>query len=520
MILFWPGKSFTLLILLFRTILADSKCSLQDGVCTYNINLHQGKTNCETNYNTFSIGDSIKLNDRDKSSQMEQEFHDIKEDHEKRIKELETSIQRVLRSALSSGNMDSNTLELQQAPQHIPPAAPVHVNKSLVNTNEGSLIAQLQGEFTKLKASLKSRTKELLDTKTTLNATLENLKDTQTSLFESSEKLIDAENKVETLEYQASIVKNQLKDKAERLEIASEKLNASETKRLATEEQLYNLVRSEANLKEELGYYKYKLNQTLNELEELRKNYTDLTNMHQKVKRNLRTCELELMDCYTAKTDTFCTFQDSGICGYRQENVTDAFDWEWHKGPTPSSSTGPDGDHTCQNNRGHYMYIEASGKSKGQNALLYSPRYRGLTNQCIEFYYHMYGRHVGTLTVYKLASGSTDLESVWRVYGNQGNVWILARMSVPEHLAKIGYQLVFEGVVENGYEGDISIDDINVRDGDCPASVAVKAVQISLGNSSNSTVISQIERYRSLLRRRHRHERRKLKETEQSSERT
>ncbi|KAL3865079.1 hypothetical protein ACJMK2_006711 [Sinanodonta woodiana] len=519
MILFWPSESFIIITLLFRSILADAKCSLQDGICTYNINLQQGKTNCETIDNAFSIADSIKINDRDKSTQMEQELHDIKEDHEKRIKELEASIQRVLRSALNSGNLVSNTLELQQASQNIPPAPPVHLTESLGNGNEGTLITQLQGEFTKLKASLKARTKELLETKTALNETLDNLKDTQKSLSESSEQLIDAESKVQSLEYHASIVKNQLKDKTERLEITSEKLNASETKRLATEEQLYNLVRSEANLKEELGYYMYMLNQTLKELEGLRKNYTELTNMQQKMKRNLRTCELELMDCYTAKTDTFCTFQDSGICGYRQENVTDVFDWEWHKGPTPSSSTGPDGDHTCQNNRGHYMYIEASGKGKGQNALLYSPLYRGLTNQCIEFYYHMYGRHVGTLTVYKMASGSTDLESVWRVYGNQGNVWILARLSVPEHLAKNGYRLVFEGVVENGYEGDISIDDINIRDGDCPDSGAVKAVQISLDNSSNSTVLSQIERYKSLLRRRHRHERRRVKETEAATER-
>ncbi|KAH3785213.1 hypothetical protein DPMN_163298 [Dreissena polymorpha] len=46
------------------------------------------------------------------------------------------------------------------------------------------------------------------------------------------------------------------------------------------------------------------------------------------------------------------------------------------------------------------MYIEASGRSKGHAARMWSPRYRDLQPQCIEFYYHMYGRQTGTLTVY------------------------------------------------------------------------------------------------------------------------
>lgn len=46
------------------------------------------------------------------------------------------------------------------------------------------------------------------------------------------------------------------------------------------------------------------------------------------------------------------------------------------------------------------MYIEASGRSDGKKATMVSPKYRGLTAHCLTFYYHMYGTHVGTLSIY------------------------------------------------------------------------------------------------------------------------
>ncbi len=46
------------------------------------------------------------------------------------------------------------------------------------------------------------------------------------------------------------------------------------------------------------------------------------------------------------------------------------------------------------------MFVEASVKGLGHNAILTSPSYHGLGEQCVEFYYHMYGHHVGTLNVY------------------------------------------------------------------------------------------------------------------------
>ena len=50
------------------------------------------------------------------------------------------------------------------------------------------------------------------------------------------------------------------------------------------------------------------------------------------------------------------------------------------------------------------MYVEASRKGRGQNARIMSPRYRSYGEQCVEFYYHMFGSHIGTLNVYMKVS--------------------------------------------------------------------------------------------------------------------
>ena len=52
----------------------------------------------------------------------------------------------------------------------------------------------------------------------------------------------------------------------------------------------------------------------------------------------------------------------------------------------------------------YYMYVEASKKAEGHNAILLSPHYHGLGPYCMEFYYHMYGHHIGTLNIYTKVS--------------------------------------------------------------------------------------------------------------------
>lgn len=50
---------------------------------------------------------------------------------------------------------------------------------------------------------------------------------------------------------------------------------------------------------------------------------------------------------FSAKTQSFCGFENGDMCGFTQETETDHFDWTRTKGDTPSGDTGPAGDHTC-----------------------------------------------------------------------------------------------------------------------------------------------------------------------------
>ena len=50
---------------------------------------------------------------------------------------------------------------------------------------------------------------------------------------------------------------------------------------------------------------------------------------------------------------------------------------------------------------------------------------------CLEFYYHMYGVHIGSLRVYRQqAEDRTQRTQLWQKSGQQGNKWEKARFDV------------------------------------------------------------------------------------------
>ncbi|XP_045189151.2 uncharacterized protein LOC123546718 isoform X2 [Mercenaria mercenaria] len=487
---------------------SKAQCQLENGKCTYNINLNQGGT-CspptKSLEDLYPKPEEFRMPADEKMNKMQEDFDVVKSDHENRIKELENSIQKVLRNAISPAPVQYSTNQLHVSTT----SRRINTIDSRSPNKDGSgniLLLQLQNQFNTLRTSLSQRTADLLEARNKLNETTDLLKAAQKQSFESNSKLVSLETKSAVLERENRILKNKLKDKTERLEYATETLNTTETKLVSIENQLYDVVRSEATLKEELETVKHMLKETQTKLEELQKNHTELHVKYKKARRTLKIRNEELMECYTAKTQTFCGFEDPDLCGFTQENVTDDFDWERIQGRTPSANTGADNDHTCKDRNGHYMYIEASGKSKGQTAKMYTPKYRGLNPQCIEFFYHMHGRTTGTFTVYSKLLTSDEFRAVWRVFGNQGNLWIKAGISVDEETARSGYQLIFEAKTETGYEGDISMDDFRIRDGLCALDAASLEIKPEpLPQQERSYLLNeQIERYRKILRRRQR----------------
>ncbi|XP_059214570.1 MAM domain-containing protein 2-like [Centropristis striata] len=116
-----------------------------------------------------------------------------------------------------------------------------------------------------------------------------------------------------------------------------------------------------------------------------------------------------------------CDFE-AGLCGYMQDKQ-DGAEWEWRRGPTPTSYTGPRGDHTT--GLGYYLYLEASPLLSGQSVRLLSRPLRGSRGpQCLRFYYHMYGSGTGQLSVRLHDDGDDVL--LWQLSGEQSIAWLRA----------------------------------------------------------------------------------------------
>nr|XP_033780583.1 MAM domain-containing protein 2 isoform X1 [Geotrypetes seraphini] len=157
-----------------------------------------------------------------------------------------------------------------------------------------------------------------------------------------------------------------------------------------------------------------------------------------------------------------CTFEKNE-CGYTQVRRNKS---SWHKtrGETPTSYTGPKGDHTT--GVGYYMYIEASNMIYGEKARLYSQSLRAIPGQqCLTFFYHMYGAGTGLLNVYMRKEGSGEKETLlWRRRGEQSITWL---RGVVEYECKKHHQIIFEAIRGASIRSDIAIDDIMIRSGPC-----------------------------------------------------
>ncbi|XP_052101904.1 uncharacterized protein LOC127735684 [Mytilus californianus] len=469
-----------------------NQCSFQNGKCTYEINLSNSNTECESKRTKISMANENDLygqND-EKMSRMQQDFHTVTEQHKNRIEELEASVQKLLRSAVAGPISQQVKARRVDEDQVIIGTLP----HGTINHSESGLLKKLYDEFSNLRTRLHKRTSQLLDTESKLNETTHLFTKAQDELLDQGEKLMIAEHKVATMEQERYILKNQVKHTTEQFKELQIRFNVTDAKVFDLENQLYTLVRSESNLKEELGLYKWKLSQVEKAYGILQGNYSGLQQKLTKTEQTLQKAEFDLMECFTAKTQSFCGFEDDKVCGFTQEGEKDDFDWLRNVGKTPSSGTGPETDHTCAEKKsGHYMFVEASGKNNGKKAILISPKYRGLKSQCLSFYYHMYGEHVGTLNVYTTTDFQNELNSVWRAYGNQGDVWIKSTLEIPKALARTGYRVKFEAVTRLGYRGDISIDDVSVDDGEC----ADGAIKVQYEKNSTLTIDSHnLRRYK------------------------
>ncbi|XP_025781834.1 MAM domain-containing glycosylphosphatidylinositol anchor protein 1 [Puma concolor] len=164
-------------------------------------------------------------------------------------------------------------------------------------------------------------------------------------------------------------------------------------------------------------------------------------------------------------SDNTCHFEDEKICGYTQD-LTDNFDWTRQnaltQNPKRSPNTGPPTD-ISGTPEGYYMFIETSRpRELGDRARLVSPLYNASAKfYCVSFFYHMYGKHIG----------ESQLQVACRVGGAfkwtegiGGSAW----QNTPNPCSLTPPQIIFEGVRGSGYLGDIAIDDVTLKKGECP----------------------------------------------------
>nr|XP_054755750.1 MAM and LDL-receptor class A domain-containing protein 1-like [Lytechinus pictus] len=168
-----------------------------------------------------------------------------------------------------------------------------------------------------------------------------------------------------------------------------------------------------------------------------------------------------------------CTFEEAELCAYVQDD-TDTIDWKWHNRAAGGVFTGPDYDHTKENEFGFYLYISSSRTINSEDvARIMSPVATSSSSSsissCVEFWYHMWGRDVETLNVYIKPESSDLLPStpVTRVEGDQGNYWHRRKFTVPAGSGE--YRIVFEGIPGDEVRDDIAMDDVTLyQDQNCP----------------------------------------------------
>ncbi|XP_031559294.1 MAM and LDL-receptor class A domain-containing protein 2-like [Actinia tenebrosa] len=162
-----------------------------------------------------------------------------------------------------------------------------------------------------------------------------------------------------------------------------------------------------------------------------------------------------------------CNFE-YGFCGLTTNatNRSSKAKWQIMKGQTPTSETGPLIDHTRLAANGSYLYLEVSGLVRDDAAQLYSDWIEYTNVTCLQFWYHMWGRHVGDLNVY-IMTNQTRIK-MWSRSGDAGPKWRFGQTTIYNNGSS--FKFIYEATAGNGNEGDIAIDDVDLITGKCDLS--------------------------------------------------
>ncbi|XP_049567835.1 apical endosomal glycoprotein [Orcinus orca] len=170
-------------------------------------------------------------------------------------------------------------------------------------------------------------------------------------------------------------------------------------------------------------------------------------------------CELHMAYYFQSHPQEISCNFERGTCGWHTGHLTDA---HWHR----VESRGPGYDHTT--GQGHFMLLDPTEPpAQGPGAhLLTWPQSPAAAQECLSFWYHLYGPQIGTLRLAMRREGERE-RHLWSRSGTHGNRWHEAWATLHHpHDSSAKYQLLFEGL-RDGYHGTMALDDVTVRPGPC-----------------------------------------------------
>ena len=175
------------------------------------------------------------------------------------------------------------------------------------------------------------------------------------------------------------------------------------------------------------------------------------------------------------------SFEGSGTGGIGAwvQDTGDNGDWATDIGQTPSGGTGP----LNASDLNYYIYTEATSGyfpnapgNPNRTAFLNSPCFNltGLTTPQFSFDYHMFGGNMGTLKIQvSTNNGASWADIGWTRTGQQqaggGTAWLGATIDLTAY-AGTTIKLRFHGTTGNGYQSDMSVDNVNLIDTSTPVS--------------------------------------------------
>nr|XP_006814014.1 PREDICTED: MAM and LDL-receptor class A domain-containing protein C10orf112-like [Saccoglossus kowalevskii] len=158
------------------------------------------------------------------------------------------------------------------------------------------------------------------------------------------------------------------------------------------------------------------------------------------------------------------------------DKEADDFEWILGNGHNKFGLTGPTVDHTFGRTEGSYALFDVSGGSSGQKARLEARPF--LKARCVEFWYHMYGNHIGNLSVYIQNDGRAPEILIWSLAGqqNEANEWKQGRFGYMDGQRFIR-AITIEATRGDGVRGDIAIDDVAIEEEYCEGVIPTEAGQ-------------------------------------------